>query len=473
MPVLDVEDWIVESVDSILRQSISDLELVVVDDGSSDGTLNLLREIQRNDPRVRILRNQGKGAASARNAGISASRGEYLAFADGDDVVPSRAYEKLLASLDASGSEMVVGNYFVLEPQQTWSRRSSLPIYGKPRAGITIKDEPTLLRDRVCWNRLISRGAWHQAGIRFVESPRSNDIVAMVQTYCAFTFDVIVDPVYCYRRRLGPTSITASKLDPSSTIAHLTQELLCIEALERLDSDELLSVFFVGILEHDLRGNTKHLLSEPALSAPDANFPRALLQEIVMRAPDSAIDGLREWQRLIYAFVRAGKWDFAAAASSTDDFAAVQAALANSSLAEFVTAAHELTTRVNSALTKVFRTVAQPVLDDEQRRAMSDEEIVRAVESLRQAQRAGIPRARLTPLERVFIASPPDTNASALRDLRVEPADTAGLPALRLFWTSTRARLERTVRGALRRGTSFVAPLRRGSRSDRKPPYTI
>lgn len=452
MPVKDVEDWISESVYSILSQTMSNLELIIVDDGSADQTLEIVRRLQRDDARVRIVTNLGSGAASARNTGIGAARGTYLAFADGDDIVPSRAYETMLASLDASGSEMVVGNYMILTPQNVWTRQSNLPIYGTPQTAITIAAQPRLLRDRVCWNRLVSRRGWNEAGISFVESPRSNDIVAMVQTYCAFTFDVIPDVVYGYRRRLGTTSISASRLAPSSTIAHLQQELLCIQALERLGDADVIRAYFAGILEHDLWAHGAHLMRMLPRSTPELAPQRELLHEVLTHAPDEALDDLPELKRLSYAFARAQQWNFAAAAASARDYGDdVIAALEGSSLAEFVTSAHELATAVNGVLVDAFRAAGQPVLSYQGRQEITDDDVIRVVDSLREAQRAGVPRNRLTPLEIALISAPIGTDAQALRAL-CEAEHTAS-PA-------PRRTVKSRVAGALRRGRSAASRLR-------------
>ena len=95
MPVHDAEATLAEAVDSVLSQSLSDLELVCVDDGSTDGSLAILRGYEERDPRVRVITQQNAGAGAARNAGLEAARGEYVHFLDADDRVLPYAYECL------------------------------------------------------------------------------------------------------------------------------------------------------------------------------------------------------------------------------------------------------------------------------------------------------------------------------------------------------------------------------------------
>ena len=90
--VLNCQKFIAESIDSILNQTLQDIELIVVDDGSTDGTSGILTDYAARDPRVSVIRrSEAGGAGSARNAGIEAARADFIAFQDADDVsLPGR-----------------------------------------------------------------------------------------------------------------------------------------------------------------------------------------------------------------------------------------------------------------------------------------------------------------------------------------------------------------------------------------------
>ena len=109
MPAYNRAGSIRMSVDSILRQTFTDFELIVVDDGSSDGTMDLLADVT--DPRLMRLANpRNMGAGAARNTGIKAARGDWVAFQDSDDEWLPRKLAKQMARLVLSGTE-VVGCY--------------------------------------------------------------------------------------------------------------------------------------------------------------------------------------------------------------------------------------------------------------------------------------------------------------------------------------------------------------------------
>lgn len=102
MPAYNSEQFIVEAIDSVLGQTFSDLELIVVDDGSKDGTADLVRIIAAQDKRVKLLVQENSGRPSiARNRGIELATGEYIAFLDSDDYWFPMRVEKMVAALKA------------------------------------------------------------------------------------------------------------------------------------------------------------------------------------------------------------------------------------------------------------------------------------------------------------------------------------------------------------------------------------
>ena len=98
MPVYDVERWLPESLDSLLSQAGVDLEVVVVDDGSPDGSGEIADAYAARDDRVRVLHVANGGLGSARNVGTEHVTGDLLGFLDSDDVLPPGALATLAAT---------------------------------------------------------------------------------------------------------------------------------------------------------------------------------------------------------------------------------------------------------------------------------------------------------------------------------------------------------------------------------------
>lgn len=100
VPVYNVKEYLTACVESICAQSFSDWELILVNDGSQDGSDALCDALAETDSRIRVIHQANGGVSKARNAGICASQGKYLAFVDGDDYIHPQMYEKLVPPME-------------------------------------------------------------------------------------------------------------------------------------------------------------------------------------------------------------------------------------------------------------------------------------------------------------------------------------------------------------------------------------
>lgn len=96
VPIYNIENYIEECVQSIINQSYKDLEIILVDDGSSDNSPLICDELAKKDNRIRVIHKKNGGLSSARNAGIEIAKGEYFGFVDGDDIINKDMYDYLL-----------------------------------------------------------------------------------------------------------------------------------------------------------------------------------------------------------------------------------------------------------------------------------------------------------------------------------------------------------------------------------------
>jgi CDP-glycerol glycerophosphotransferase (TagB/SpsB family) len=199
---------------SIAAQTYRDLEVIMVDDGSNDGSAQIARARVTADPRFRLVSQPNGGPGSARNSGVAAASGEFLAFVDADDLLPPDAYETMLAVLGGSGSDFVCGG--VLRLTADGLVRSGLHARAiKGRRGTHISRSPELFYDISVWNKLFRRSFWDAAQLSFPEGMLWEDLVAMTKAHVlARAVDVITDPVYHWRDRdQGAPSITQSRTD--------------------------------------------------------------------------------------------------------------------------------------------------------------------------------------------------------------------------------------------------------------------
>ena len=108
VPVYKVEQFLPACVQSILGQTFADFELILVDDGSPDGCGALCDAYAGQDGRVRVIHQKNGGLSAARNSGIAAATGEFLAFVDADDIVAPDYLEQLYCALRSSGADMAL-----------------------------------------------------------------------------------------------------------------------------------------------------------------------------------------------------------------------------------------------------------------------------------------------------------------------------------------------------------------------------
>ncbi len=109
VPAYNVERWIERCVESVLAQTLADLEVIVVDDGSPDNAGALADAIAERDPRVRVIHQKNGGLSAARNVGIESARGSLLYFLDSDDYIDPDCLEVLRGAMVGTGAAMAVG----------------------------------------------------------------------------------------------------------------------------------------------------------------------------------------------------------------------------------------------------------------------------------------------------------------------------------------------------------------------------
>lgn len=110
IPLYKAEPYIEKCLQSVLTQSYSNLEIIVVNDGSPDNSTDIVRTYQKKDARIKLFDKKNEGAAIARNVGIAACSGEYIHFLDSDDYVEPSAYEKMIAKALEDNADIVRGS---------------------------------------------------------------------------------------------------------------------------------------------------------------------------------------------------------------------------------------------------------------------------------------------------------------------------------------------------------------------------
>ncbi|MCW2848026.1 MAG: tagF 3 [Marmoricola sp.] len=291
IPVYNVREWIRPALDSVLTQSLEDIEFIVVDDGSTDGSADIVREYAAEDDRIRIVTKENAGLGAARNTGAEYATGEFIAFFDSDDLVMPDAYRDMVNQLRHSGSDFITGAFArgdaatAIKPH--WVNRTM----GRNRSGISLKDEPDLLLDITAWNKVFRRSFWSRHEFRFMEGVRYEDQVPITRAYLtARSIDVLRQKVYVWRTRLDGSSITQQKASILDLTDRLRSQEQCAE-LMRKAPQVVRESWYLKLLDYDL---PNYLIA--ALNADEAYL--AMLQDRLERLRDEVPETV--WHRVAF-----------------------------------------------------------------------------------------------------------------------------------------------------------------------------
>lgn len=238
VPAYDVGEYLPACLDSILASTLRDLEIIVVDDGSPDESGEIAESYAEVDARVKVLHTRNQGLGPARNTGVAAASGEYLAFVDSDDLVPPRAYQLLVETLERSGSDFAAGNAWrYIEGEgniPSWTHEEA---FATDRIGTHVREFPALVRDRMAWNKVYRRSFWDAGGYEF-PAIRYEDYPVTLRAHLeARRVDVLSDKVYLWRQRSSEGSITQRSLQYDNVADRVVSARMVLDLVEDEDAE--------------------------------------------------------------------------------------------------------------------------------------------------------------------------------------------------------------------------------------------
>lgn len=222
IPVYNTEHYLGECLDSVLVQTEHDIEIICVNDGSTDGSAAALTRYAAKDRRIHIITQPNAGLSAARNSGLDRAMGEFVMFLDSDDWLPNDAVAKMVAVARASGAPVVVSN---------GCAKNQLPGPRKATCHWRL-ERPAFARfvhnrkiHSSAWNKLYRRDAIGQRrfipGIYFEDWPFNTELFGELES-----FALVDEPMYVYRTNgdsITRSSFTIRKAQSYLTgIAHVT-----------------------------------------------------------------------------------------------------------------------------------------------------------------------------------------------------------------------------------------------------------
>lgn len=122
VPVYNVGKYLEECLESLVNQTLENIEIICVNDGSTDNSLNVLNEYRKKDKRITVVNKANGGVSSARNIGLRIARGEYIAFVDADDIAEKRLCERAWKEALRGGVLLCLEQIYF--PQKQWMMRN-------------------------------------------------------------------------------------------------------------------------------------------------------------------------------------------------------------------------------------------------------------------------------------------------------------------------------------------------------------
>jgi len=253
IPFYNVEEYVKECLDSVLNQAIKEIEVICIDDGSTDGTLDILKDYEKNDPRIVLKQQKNSGPSVARNLGLSLAKGEYISFVDSDDVLAPGAYETTYTLAKKTGADLVHFNGGVIfedeEIKEQFSHRFKENSYIRtgyeevfskksPLDGPTMFAAmyPTDDHRVVIWLYLYKNSFIREHQFRFVEGIYNADDEFFFKTVMSAKRVEYLEKVLYYRRvRCG--SITTTKIGRNNAVSRIKGQVQMQAFLEKVSPE--------------------------------------------------------------------------------------------------------------------------------------------------------------------------------------------------------------------------------------------
>ena len=298
VPVFNAAPYLRRCLDSLLAQTLGEIEIVCVDDGSADGSGEILDAFAARDGRLRVVHRSNAGAGAARNAGLDRTTGEYLFFCDADDFAAPEMLERLYVRAAAQDADVVLtGRIFCSRHFGLRIPVRTSAVFGKAGRVFAGRDFPNDLfvaARTPLWDKLFRRSFVAERGIRFQTVPHSNDLF-FVMAALAEAGRIVTDDGAYYTH----CASHAGSLQNTKGKAPLAL-LEAYDGLERRFAERgLMSGFGIGLCRLLLRCGIREIVrfDDPeALSGFYDGFRARFVKAASEAGMDAAL-GVTRWER--------------------------------------------------------------------------------------------------------------------------------------------------------------------------------
>lgn len=217
LPVYNVEKYLTQCLDSITRQTLHDIEIICINDGSTDGSYQILKEYAAKDNRIIILNQENRGAGAARNKGLGVAKGEYLAFLDSDDFFESKMLEIAYIKCKETNADFVVfrSDEYIddkgLIKKASWTIKQELLPAKDIFSCQDINDNTFRVFIGWAWDKLYRKSFIDKSRLSFQEIRTTNDLYFVFSALVEAERISIIDIVLAHHRKNIPSSLSVTR----------------------------------------------------------------------------------------------------------------------------------------------------------------------------------------------------------------------------------------------------------------------
>ena len=211
IPVYNVEKYLRQCLDSVINQTLKDIEIICVDDGSTDNSLNILKEYKEKDNRIIILQQQNQYAGVARNNGLKIAKGKYLSFLDSDDWFDLNMLKEMVDRAEKDQSDIVICgwyNYNNKTKQITSHLSNTTKTVFNP---IEIKTSLFTISYPNPWTKLFKKTLFTNNNLYFESIKRCNDLTCVYTAFSLANKISVIKKPYVYYRSNQTNNLSANK----------------------------------------------------------------------------------------------------------------------------------------------------------------------------------------------------------------------------------------------------------------------
>jgi len=222
VPIYNSEKYLVKCLDSLANQTLKEIEIICVNDGSKDNSLNIIKTYSNKDKRFVIINQENQGMSAARNAGMKFAKGEYIGFVDSDDWVDLNFYEKLYNSAKQNNCEIAAGDIY----RQGKILKSKRLKYKNEEIAYTPADKykkANIPTHNYVWNKIYKRESLN--GHEFPLNMYYEDIFWLSKVIYDLNGFVIVPNVFYYYRKIPGSIVTQKSIKTKRDFLTASKEL--------------------------------------------------------------------------------------------------------------------------------------------------------------------------------------------------------------------------------------------------------